>query len=58
MIFVSLMLIVLYIFGGVILFLEWENWLWLDGVYFCFIIFSMIGFGDLVLGMRFDFVVN
>lgn len=52
------MLIVLYIFGGVILFLEWENWLWLDGVYFCFIIFSMIGFGDLVLGMRFDFVVN
>lgn len=57
-IFVSLMLIALYIFGGAILFSEWENWPWLDGAYFCFITLSTIGFGDLVPGMRSDSVAN
>lgn len=57
-IFVSLMLITLYIFGGAILFSEWENWPWLDGAYFCFITLSTIGFGDLVPGMRSDSVEN
>ncbi|XP_062582724.1 TWiK family of potassium channels protein 7-like [Saccostrea cucullata] len=57
-IFVSLMLITLYIFGGAILFSEWENWPWLDGAYFCFITLSTIGFGDLVPGMRSDSPAN
>lgn len=29
---------------------EWEfGWIYLDCVYYCFVVLSMIGFGDLVL---------
>lgn len=39
-----------YIWGGAILFSEWEEWNILDGSYFCFVSLSTIGFGDIVPG--------
>ncbi|KAH0946820.1 hypothetical protein HN011_003468 [Eciton burchellii] len=39
-----------YIWGGAVLFAEWEDWNLLDGSYFCFISLSTIGFGDIVPG--------
>ena len=49
-IFVSLMIIAAYIFGGALLFSMWEDWDYLVGSYFCFITLSTIGFGDFVPG--------
>lgn len=49
-IFVSLMLIASYIFGGATLFAMWEGWDYLVGSYFCFITLSTVGFGDFVPG--------
>lgn len=43
-------LIFRYIWGGAILFSEWEDWNMLDGSYFCFVSLSTIGFGDIVPG--------
>ncbi|XP_048251832.1 TWiK family of potassium channels protein 18-like [Haliotis rufescens] len=48
--FVSLMIIVIYIFGGALIFSNWEGWDYLIGSYFCFITLSTIGFGDYVPG--------
>ena len=48
--FVSLMIIAAYIFGGALLFSMWEDWDYLVGSYFCFITLSTIGFGDFVPG--------
>lgn len=55
-VFLMVMMIVIvgYILGGVMLFGLWEIWDEFQFVYFCFIIFSIIGFGDVVLGMDFD----
>ncbi|XP_050453057.1 TWiK family of potassium channels protein 18-like [Cataglyphis hispanica] len=41
-----------YIWGGAILFSEWEDWNMLDGSYFCFVSLSTIGFGDIVPGEK------
>ncbi|KAH3882915.1 hypothetical protein DPMN_006861 [Dreissena polymorpha] len=49
-IFVSLLIIAIYIFSGAIMFSLWENWDYLEGSYFCFITLSTIGFGDYVPG--------
>ena len=46
----SITVMICYICGGAILFGEWEQWLFLDGFYFCFITLTTIGFGDLVPG--------
>ena len=45
-----LLVMVAYIFGGALLFSQWEGWGYLDGSYFCFITLSTIGFGDMVPG--------
>ena len=44
----SITVMISYICGGAILFGEWEQWLFLDGFYFCFITLTTIGFGDMV----------
>lgn len=49
-IFVSLMIIALYVLGGALMFSLWEDWNYLEGSYFCFITLSTIGFGDYVPG--------
>ncbi|WAR02850.1 KCNKI-like protein [Mya arenaria] len=49
-IFVSLLIIAIYIIGGALMFSMWENWDYLEGSYFCFITLSTIGFGDYVPG--------
>lgn len=46
----SISVMITYICGGAILFGQWEQWLFLDGFYFCFITLTTIGFGDLVPG--------
>ncbi|XP_063845847.1 uncharacterized protein LOC135091804 isoform X1 [Scylla paramamosain] len=47
-IWLGVMLVVAYIFGGATLFAGWEKWGFLDSVYFCFITLTTIGFGDFV----------
>uniref|UniRef100_A0A1B6I5R3 Potassium channel domain-containing protein n=1 Tax=Homalodisca liturata TaxID=320908 RepID=A0A1B6I5R3_9HEMI len=37
-----------YVCSGALLFSKWENWVFLDASYFCFISLSTIGFGDIV----------
>ncbi|XP_055846188.1 uncharacterized protein LOC129912104 [Episyrphus balteatus] len=45
------MMIIYIMFGAVVLY-RLENWPILDGVYFCFMSLSTIGFGDLVPGLK------
>lgn len=47
-IWLSILLVVGYIFGGAFLFSGWEKWSFLDSAYFCFITLTTIGFGDFV----------
>ncbi|KAK6190825.1 hypothetical protein SNE40_002604 [Patella caerulea] len=50
-IFISLMIIAGYIFGGAVIFSLWEEkWDYLIGSYFCFVTLTTIGFGDFVPG--------
>ncbi|XP_067046199.1 potassium channel subfamily K member 3-like [Acropora muricata] len=44
----TLLVLILMLFVGALLYLQEEQWNFLEGVYFCFITFSTIGFGDLV----------
>lgn len=43
-----------YIVLGAMALVRLEGWTWLDGIYFCFMSLSTIGFGDMVPGMRKD----
>lgn len=47
-IWLSILLVVGYIFGGAFMFQGWEKWEFLDSAYFCFITLTTIGFGDFV----------
>ena len=44
----TLLVLVLMLFGGALLYSQTEHWSFLEGVYFCFITFSTVGFGDMV----------
>ncbi|KAJ7361926.1 hypothetical protein OS493_014573 [Desmophyllum pertusum] len=44
----TLLVLLVMLFVGAFLYLQKEEWNFLEGVYFCFITFSTIGFGDLV----------
>lgn len=44
-IWLGVMLVVVYILGGAVLFSGWEDWDFLDSVYFCFITLTTIGTG-------------
>ena len=39
-----------YLLIGTIMFAEWEQWNYLDSLYFCFTSLTKIGFGDFVPG--------
>ncbi|VDD83069.1 unnamed protein product [Mesocestoides corti] len=41
----------LYLFMGAMIFAYWENWTFLDAMYFVFVTVSTIGFGDMLPGM-------
>lgn len=47
--FIILSLLFLILIIGMLLFFELENWFIIDFVYYCFIIFMIIGFGDFVV---------
>lgn len=47
-----LFILIAYVSIGGILFSGWESWEVHDGIYFCFITLSTIGFGDLVPGEK------
>lgn len=51
-IYMCLIVIVTYLIAVASLFKFWEAWSWLKAIYFCFITFSTIGFGDIVPGHR------
>ncbi|KAK2724098.1 hypothetical protein QYM36_002443 [Artemia franciscana] len=51
---ISVSIIVGYVYGGALLFMNWEDWDLLDSCYFCFISLSTIGFGDIVPGDSFS----
>lgn len=42
--------VAIYLLIGTAIFAEWENWNYLDSLYFCVVSLSKIGFGDLVPG--------
>ncbi len=42
----------LYLISGALVFSEWENWSFLESIYFVFITISTIGFGDIVPGIN------
>lgn len=57
--FVSLLIVAGYIFGGAVIFSLWQkNWDYLIGSYFCFITLSTIGFGDYVFGADLEWQDN
>ncbi|XP_067948770.1 TWiK family of potassium channels protein 18-like [Watersipora subatra] len=47
---ISMLVLFSFIFLGAALFYVWESWGFIDALYFCFITFSTIGFGDIVPG--------
>lgn len=48
----GLWVIFFYVAGGTIMFAEWEDWGYLDSVYFCVTSLCKIGFGDFVPGVN------
>ena len=47
----------IYLLIGTVIFAEWEDWNYLDSVYFCVTSLMKIGFGDLVLGKDINFKI-
>ena len=49
-----LWVIAIYLLAGTIIFAVWEQWSYLDSIYFCVMSLTKIGFGDLVPGTSED----
>ena len=49
-VYVSMVIMLLYIVLGAVLFSMWEDWEMSEAAYFCFITLATIGFGDFVPG--------
>lgn len=49
-----LCMMIVYIVIGALVLYRLENWPMMDGIYFCFMALSTIGFGDLMPGLRKD----
>ena len=46
--FVAITITMLYIFGGALMYVQWEPWTYLEAFYFIFVSVSTIGFGDVI----------
>ncbi len=45
---ICLIIIFLFLFGGALMFSNWEGWKLGPALYFCFITLTTIGFGDMI----------
>ncbi|XP_014275573.1 two pore potassium channel protein sup-9 isoform X1 [Halyomorpha halys] len=49
-IFLTILIVIIYIIGGAFIFNKLENWTFIEGSYFCFTSLGTIGFGELIPG--------
>ena len=45
---IAIMIAVIYILLGAVLYIQWEDWTYLEAIYFLFVSVSTIGFGDVL----------
>lgn len=55
---IAILLTVIYIFGGGLMYMQWEDWSYLEAFYFIFISVSTIGFGDVLPAHKKYFLVS
>lgn len=57
-IFIVLILLTGYVYGGAVVFSLWEKWTLFHGAFFCFMTLSTIGYGDVYFDVTFSEYVD